>query len=611
MIAYLNDDLDRKWPTRDLALRLFGDDREAAGDLRSALEAGGRLFASGALELIDPSGDRLSWLARSFRPAPHLAAFVMDQEPAAPIGPGISSQRPVRSWESVPVSAAAGGRLRRLAARLGTRLAAQLPGATPTLFVEGRRGSGRWAALEAIGSALATELVRVEPARALEGTAPGVLARRLRLHQRLTGCLLAVDASDSTPGSASDPASGLAAADERGAALRLIRELGEGPGPLIVLVEPESPTPRATRLRRCLILSVATGDYEERKRAWKAELAAREAKLAEASLDTLADRFVLTVGDIADAVSEAAEQAAIESRAHPGAAELFAAARARTGGEIGRLARKVESSQGWDDLVLPEATQRRLLEIVASVQLRRRVFSEWGFGARRGGGAGVKVLFAGSSGTGKTLTAGVIARDLSLDLYRIDLSSVVSKYIGETEKNLDRIFRAAQWSNAILFFDEADALFGKRSEVKDAHDRYANIEVAYLLQKMEDYDGMAILATNLSRNLDPAFSRRMHHVVEFPYPDTELRERLWRVLFPAATPVDEGVDFGFLARQFPMAGGDIENVALSSAFLAAADGGRVTMEHVIRAVEHQILKQGKVPSPADFKQYHRVLSAQA
>src|SRR5207248_4941858 len=190
------------------------------------------------------------------------------------------------------------------------------------------------------------------------------------------------------------------------------------------------------------------------------------------------------------------------------------------------------------------------------------VYSEWGFERRIDSGKGLKALFAGASGTGKTMTAGVIARELGLDLYRIDLSGVVSKYIGETEKNLDRIFRAAHCSNAILFFDEADALFGKRSEVKDAHDRYANIEVAYLLQKMEEHEGAVILASNLSKNIDDAFSRRMHYIVEFPMPDEAHRERLWLGMFPPEVPLGQDVDFRFLARQFPIAGGDIKNIAL-------------------------------------------------
>jgi SpoVK/Ycf46/Vps4 family AAA+-type ATPase len=206
------------------------------------------------------------------------------------------------------------------------------------------------------------------------------------------------------------------------------------------------------------------------------------------------------------------------------------------------------------------------------------------------------------------MAASVIARDLNLDLYRIDLSAVVSKYIGETEKNLDRIFRAAQSSSAMLFFDEADALFGKRSEVKDAHDRYANVEIAYLLQKIEEHRGPVILATNLSRNIDEAFSRRLHYVVEFPMPNETYREKLWRHIFPSEAPVSTDVDFQFLAKQFAITGGDIRNVALTASFMAAQNGHVITMEYLIRAVARQMVKSGRVPSAADFKQYHAFTS---
>ena len=203
-------------------------------------------------------------------------------------------------------------------------------------------------------------------------------------------------------------------------------------------------------------------------------------------------------------------------------------------------------------------------------------------------------------------------RVLERDLYKIDLSNVVSKYIGETEKNLSRIFREAQASNAILFFDEADALFGKRSEVKDAHDRYANIEVAYLLQQMEEYRGIVILATNLSKNIDDAFARRMQHSIEFPLPDVVSRERIWRGMFPASAPLAKDIDFGFLARQFELAGGNIRNIVLAGALLAAEEGkGSIRMEHLVVAVARELQKLGKMPSQANFRHYYELIHVKA
>ena len=209
------------------------------------------------------------------------------------------------------------------------------------------------------------------------------------------------------------------------------------------------------------------------------------------------------------------------------------------------------------------------------------------------------------------MAAGIIALELALDLYKIDLSVVVSKYIGETEKQLSQIFHEARSSNAILFFDEADALFGKRSEVKDAHDRCANIEVAYLLQKMEEYEGIVILATNFRGNIDEAFTRRIHHIVEFPLPDPEMRERIWRVLIPPDAPLAADVDFGFLARQFDLAGGNIRNVVLAAAFLAAQAGGEICMEHFIRATSRELQKLGRMPSRTDFREYFELVRAPA
>jgi SpoVK/Ycf46/Vps4 family AAA+-type ATPase len=207
---------------------------------------------------------------------------------------------------------------------------------------------------------------------------------------------------------------------------------------------------------------------------------------------------------------------------------------------------------------------------------------------------GVTVLFAGPPGTGKTMAAEVIAAELGLDLYKIDLSTVVSKYIGETEKNLERIFSEAASSNAILFFDEADALFGKRSEVRDSHDRYANIEISYLLQRMEAYDGVTILATNLRANLDEAFTRRMQFSVDFPFPDEADRLRIWQTLFPPGVPRDHDLDLPLLAQRYKLAGGNIRNILVSAAYLAAADGGQVTMSHLLHGTRRELQKMGRL-----------------
>jgi SpoVK/Ycf46/Vps4 family AAA+-type ATPase len=253
------------------------------------------------------------------------------------------------------------------------------------------------------------------------------------------------------------------------------------------------------------------------------------------------------------------------------------------------LARRVETTARWEDLVLPDAQMKTLRLIASQLQHRITVHDDWGFGGAGQRGLGLSALFFGDSGVGKTMACEVIARELDLDLYRIDLSAVVSKYIGETEKNLARVFDAAEDAGAILLFDEADALFGKRSEVKDSHDRYANIEVSYLLQRMETYRGLAVLTSNQRAALDPAFLRRLRFVVQFPFPDAAQRERIWARAFPPAMPRGP-LDLAKLAR-LPMAGGNIRNIALNAAFFAAAEAGPVRMAHLARAAHLEASKQ--------------------
>ena len=287
---------------------------------------------------------------------------------------------------------------------------------------------------------------------------------------------------------------------------------------------------------------------------------------------------------------------------------LAAGARAQNAGGLERLALRITPSATWDDLVLPNAVYAQLQEVVSRVRFRDLVLHGWGL--RRGSdrGQGVTSLFAGDSGTGKTLSAEVVAGALGLDLYVVDLATVVDKYIGETEKNLDRIFREADRVNGVLLFDEADAIFGKRSEVSDARDRYANVEVAYLLQRMERFDGIAILTTNLRANLDDAFLRRLDALIDFPVPDERMRYLLWERHLPASLPRDDSVDLKFLARAFDLPGGNIRNIALAAAFLAASEGSVLTMSTLIRATAREYRKLGRLLVESEFGSYHPLLS---
>lgn len=316
-------------------------------------------------------------------------------------------------------------------------------------------------------------------------------------------------------------------------------------------------------------------------------------------LTALAGQFLLSAGQIRDAVASAKDRA-VQRGGPVQMHDLFVAARMHSSPGLAGLARKIKPRYTWEDIVLPSDPLSVLREIVATVRWRPVVLNEWGVGKKLASSDGVTILFAGPPGTGKTMAAEVVATELGLDLYKIDLSTIVSKYIGETEKNLEKIFSEAQSSNAILFFDEADAIFGKRSEVKDAHDRYANIEISYLLQRMEAYDGVTMLATNLRANLDEAFTRRLQFAVDFPFPEEEYRLRIWQTLFPPDVPRDPDLDFQLLARRFKLTGGNIRNIIVSAAYLAASDSGRVTMNHMLHGARRELQKMGRLVNEKDL-----------
>ena len=295
-------------------------------------------------------------------------------------------------------------------------------------------------------------------------------------------------------------------------------------------------------------------------------------------------------------------------RGQVSADHLRSGIRAQNAAGLERLARRIEPDVGWDDLVLAAGVRRALEELAARARHRDQVLVDWRMRKGGGRGRGVTALFAGDSGTGKTMSAEVIAADLGLDLYTVNLATVVDKYVGETEKNLERIFAEAGGVNAVLFFDEADAIFGKRSEVRDAHDRYANIESAYLLQRLETFDGLAVLATNLRSNIDEGFTRRLDAIIDFPAPTRDLRAALWRQCLGPPLPVATDVDIAFCAESFELAGGHIRSSATTAAYLAAEERVPVTMNHVISAVAQEYRKLGRLVLDREFGPYLNLLT---
>jgi len=338
-----------------------------------------------------------------------------------------------------------------------------------------------------------------------------------------------------------------------------------------------------------------------RSRVWQRALRQRGLSCSEELISGIAAIYPFNAGRIHACAREAGLQA------QPGTqldiATLAQICRGQTRHHLERLAQPLPSRPGWDDIVLPPDELRRLKEIASAVRNRDRVMEEWGFGPKVSAGPGVNAIFFGPSGTGKTMAASILAGELGIAIYRVDLSRVVSKYIGETERNLDALFDEARRSFALLFFDEAEALFGKRSEVKDAHDRYANIEVAYLLQRMEQFEGIAILATNLRTHMDTAFLRRLQFAVEFPLPTTADRLRIWRQVWPASAMLGDDLDLEFMAARLELAGGHIRNVALTAAYLASEELSPISMKHLVAATRRELQKLGRSCVPDQFGRY--------
>jgi len=524
----------------------------------SAVTPGGALREWGLVELDVEEGLTTAPLRINERVLHHLTGLrYLDPELAGYL-------RRVDLGEAgalVPSHAQAAGSVLR---RVGQR------GTPPVIQFAGPDEDGKLRVAQAVCQALGLELYLL-PGGLLPRTA-GEVHRLSRLWEReafFSQAALLVDAED-LPGG--DP--------ERG---RSIMAFVEGIRGLVFVAARER---LPLRRRPGLTLDIGRPTSGEQAELWRAFLGEVGTRM-NGEVDRLTTHFDLDVPGIEGAAQRLLRG---ESDGAPGAA-LWDACRIQARPRLDDLARRIEPTVGWDALVLPELQMQTLRSIAAHVRHRSTVHGAWGFESRSTRGSGISALFAGPSGTGKTMAAEVLAAELALDLYVIDLSQVVNKYIGETEKNLARVFDAAERGGAVLLFDEADALFGKRSEVKDSHDRYANIEVSYLLQRMESYRGLAILTTNQKSALDDAFLRRLRFVVTFPFPGAAQRGEIWRRIFPASMPVGT-LDHDRLAR-LNVAGGHIRNIALNAAFLAAEGGGVVEMEHLMAAARVEYAKLEK------------------
>lgn len=327
----------------------------------------------------------------------------------------------------------------------------------------------------------------------------------------------------------------------------------------------------------------------------------------EVDIHELANKFTLNPLQIKRAVHEASLKQNWSGAKLIDSEDLSSAAYTQITRELLNKATLIKKKHTWDELVLPQEQKKALERACNQIKYKHIVYDKWNLRNTVLYGTGLSMLFTGPPGTGKTMAAQVISNELHLEIYRVDLSRVVSKYIGETEKNLAEIFDSAKKSNVILLFDETDALFGKRTEVKDSHDKHANLETAYLLQKMEEYDGITIMTTNLMNNLDQAFFRRISYVVHFPLPDEKSRKLIWQKIFPKNAPISKDVDFNFLAKKFEISGGNIKNVIITSTFMAASEEKEIKMKHIIKALEYEMKKQGKMVAKSDFAEYGYLL----
>ncbi len=585
IFAFLQNDVTRRRPSVELALDLLCSSTAGKLARRARFSPDAPLLRHGLIELVpEPARGPPSLLAQYLKLDDQLVGLLLGQNHLdARLVHCCDRRTPATELDELPVDVTIRDALGALAAQV------RGSGRPVQIYLQGPSANDQRRVAEALAGAIGAQLLVVDLPRI--PTAGLDFERGLKLVLRqawFEDAVLHLENVDE-----------LRSEDRARQLALLTRELAEHGGTLL-LSGTQPWVPVGETPVRVITMPVAMPGFPERRRQWQARLAAHGMAIDEQDLDSLSSRFRLSASQIAQSVVTAQEQSRLPRPEGSLVTDLFAAARAQCGHDLAVLTRKIRPSYRWADIVLPADRLAQLREICERAAHRHRVMDDWGFERKLSLGKGVNALFAGPSGTGKTMAAEIIAHELGLDLYKIDLSVVVSKYIGETEKNLDRIFVAAENANGILFFDEADALFGKRSEVHDAHDRYANLEISYLLQKMEQHEGIAILASNLPQNMDGAFVRRLAFAVHFPFPDEADRQRIWTEIWPAATPLAEDVDVDFLAHQFKLSGGNIKNIALASAFLAAADGGVVTMAHVRHATQREYQKLGKVLSAAEL-----------
>jgi len=574
VFAELQNDLTATQPTLGLVADLFSTSDAEFVSATRLVGAESPLWQHDLIRIGEPDTGRLNRTERPVFLEERIESYLLGHESIDPLLDGVmTSVAATATLDGLRLENDHEAKLRSLAGENGDR----------RYYWYGPPGTKKGQAVEAIVSS--DQLLRADISAALED---GLLARVKREAMLLDRPLHLTSITETT------------CCEDVEITVDDILENFEGfPRPLVMTGTEEWTPDQSTSASVDAIVGFPRPGFRIRRQFWEDHADELPAAVDPAVLGGM---FKLTQGDLETALATARSLAGEDSLRPE---HVYRGCSAQSAGELGELAEQLEPSATWDDIELPDETMRELRTVGAHVTHSGQIYSEWAFEERFSRGSGVVALFAGPSGTGKTMAAEIIASETGMELYKIDLSSVVSKYIGETEENLERIFTEAEHSNAILLFDEADAVFGDRSSVSDSTDRYANVEVNYLLQRIESYDGVVLLTTNYESNIDNAFMRRIDHSVSFKRPQRETRQAIWKNIFPDATPVAD-LDWEFLAS-FKLTGGDIRTIAQTAAILAATDTEEVTMKHAVRGLQRELEKSGKMVDPQKFDQYREYL----
>ncbi|MCI5669125.1 MAG: ATP-binding protein [Oscillospiraceae bacterium] len=578
MFAFLQDDITKKTLSTDIAIQLWAEVGDNIYDYYSAFSD------SSVLTKYLCTTEEGTLSSRLIRLSKAVADFVTGT------APGSEYEFFRRGTELSPMCVD-----RDIMERAAGSVLHSQEGSTLVAYIVGKRGSGRRFLVKHCAQTVGESVLFIGAASLLNSDGITAALCRAVTIARLEGCAVCItdfecflneDITDKLH-EFSTALNG--AAEQLGTHLYITSEKkwnGARLGEKLTKLDFEIPeTDEAKRL--------TLWEHYLRDRSFDGEITAQE----------LAAKFRFTAGQIKAAADRAASLAEISGSGSVSAELMHQSCYDQVVVGLDALATPIKPAYDWEDLVLPESEIKLLKEACTHIRYRHTVYNEWGFGKKAAYGRGLSLLFSGPPGTGKTMAAQVITNQLHMQLYKVQLSQIVSKYIGETEKNLRKVFTEAKNANCVLFFDETDALFGKRSEVKDSHDRHANIETAYLLQQMEEYDGVVLMATNLLQNIDEAFMRRISFVISFPFPDPATRALLWKKMLDTSAPLSEDVDFGFLAENFKIAGGNIKNCVVHAAFLAAAEGAPIGMRHLLRAVVKEQRKNNIIVLKDDLRQY--------